>query len=59
MCVRFLVKKKKQTGIHIDKPNRKKPGTVRTPENIIALAESVRAAPQIEYFGDIIETNFA
>ena len=43
--VRYLVKKVKETGILIDKPKRKKPKTVRTPENIAALAESVCEAP--------------
>ena len=32
--VRYLVQKVKETGILIDKPNREKPKTVRTPENI-------------------------
>ena len=35
----------KQTGIFIDKPKRQKPKTVRTPENIAAVAESVCEAP--------------
>ena len=43
--VRYLVKKVKETGILIDKPKREKPKTVRTPENIAAVAESVREAP--------------
>ena len=38
--VRYLVKKVKETGILIDKPE-----TVRTPENIAAVAESVYGAP--------------
>ena len=38
--VRYLVTKVKETGIFIDKLNREKPKTVRTPENIAALAES-------------------
>ena len=43
--VRYLVKKLKGTGILIDKPKREKPKTVRTPENIAAVAESVCEAP--------------
>ena len=43
--VRFLVKKVKETGLLIDKPKREKPKTVRTPEKIAAMAESVRDAP--------------
>ena len=39
--VRYLVKKVKKTVILIDKPKREKPKTVRTPENIVAVAESV------------------
>ena len=39
------VKKVKETGILIDKPKRDKPKTVRTPENIAAVAESVCEAP--------------
>ena len=41
LYVRYLVKKVKETGILIDKPKRDKPKTVRTPENIAAVAESV------------------
>ena len=43
--VRYLVKKVKETGILIDKPKSEKPKTVRTPENIDAVAKSVREAP--------------
>ena len=43
--VRYLVKKVKETGILIDKPKREKPKTVRTSENIAAVAESVFEAP--------------
>ena len=39
--VRYLVEKVKKTGIVIDKPKREKPKTVRTPENITAVAERV------------------
>ena len=39
--VRYLVKKVKETDILIDKPKREKPKTVRSPENIAAVAESV------------------
>ena len=44
-CVRYLLKKVKETGILVDKPKREKPKTVRTPENIAAVAESVCKAP--------------
>ena len=40
-----LWKKVKETGILIDKPKHVKPETVRTPENIAAVAESVCEAP--------------
>ena len=43
--VRYLVKKVKQPGILIDKPKREKPKTLRTPENIAAVAESVCEVP--------------
>ena len=43
--VRYLVEKVKETGILIDKPKREKPKTVRIPENIAAVAESVCEAP--------------
>ena len=43
--IRYLVKKVKETGIFIDKPKRVNPETVRTPENIAAVAESLRKAP--------------
>ena len=43
--VRYLVKKVKETSILIDKSKREKPKTVRTPENIAAVAESVCEAP--------------
>ena len=39
--VRCLVKKVKKAGSLIDKPRREKPKTVDTPENIVAIAESV------------------
>ena len=42
---RYLVKKVKETGILIYKPKREKPKTVRTPENIAAMAESVCEVP--------------
>ena len=45
LYVRYLVKKVKETGILIDKPKLGKSKTVRTPENIAALAESVCEAP--------------
>ena len=41
----LLVKKVKETVIIVDKPKREKPKTVRTPENIAAVAESVCEAP--------------
>ena len=37
--VRYLVKKVKEIGIHIDQPKREKPKTVGTPENTAAVAE--------------------
>ena len=43
--VRYLVKKVKETSILIDKPKREMPKTVRTPENIDAVAESVCEVP--------------
>ena len=43
--VRHLVKKVKETGILINKTKREKTKTVRTYENIVAVAESVREAP--------------
>ena len=39
--VRYLVKIVKETDILIDKPKREELKTVRTPENIAAVAESV------------------
>ena len=44
MCAKIVYgfwKKLKETGIPIDKPKREKLKTVRTPENIAAVAESV------------------
>ena len=43
--VRCLVKTVKETDILIDKPMPEKPKTVRTPENIAAVAENVCEAP--------------
>ena len=42
-----MKKVKETTGILIDKPKREKPKTVRTPEHIAAVAESVYEAPLI------------
>ena len=62
------MKKVKETDILIDKPKREKPKTVYIPENIAAVAESVREASspsvhrrsqQLNNFGDMNETNFA
>ena len=39
------MKKVKETGILIQKPKRENPKTVRTPENIAAVAESVCEVP--------------
>ena len=39
--IRYLVKKVKESGILIDKPKREKPKTLRTLENIAAVAESI------------------
>ena len=52
--------KMKETAIFIDKPKCENPKTVRTGENIAAVTESKREAPStsIQYFGDIIKTNF-
>ena len=41
----YLMKKVKVTGILIDKRKRKMANTVRTPENIPAVAKSVFEAP--------------
>ena len=41
----FILWKVKETDILIDKPKCEKPKTVRTPENIAAVAESVCEAP--------------
>ena len=43
--VRYLVKKVKETGILIEKPKCEKPKSVRTSENIAAVAESACEAP--------------
>ena len=43
--VRYLVKKMKETGILIDKPQHEKPKIVRTPQNIAAVAERMREVP--------------
>ena len=45
--IRCLVKKVKETGILIDNPKKEseEPKTVRTPENIAAVVESVSEAP--------------
>ena len=43
--IRYFVKKVKETGIFIDKLKREKPKTVRTAENIAAVAESMCEAP--------------
>ena len=48
--VRYLVKKVKETGIFIDKPKPEKPKTVRTPENISAVAERVCEAPSTSVY---------
>ena len=50
----LFVQKVKETDILIDKTKHEKPRTVRTPENIAAVAESVREAQSA-----LIETNFA
>ena len=49
--VRYLVNKVKETGfLLIDKLKRKKPKTVRTPENIAVVPESVREAPSTSIY---------
>ena len=45
--VRYLVKKEKETGNLIDKPKREMVKTMRTPENIAAVAESMCEAPSL------------
>ena len=66
--VRYLVKKVRETGIIMYKPKGEEPKTVRTSENIAAVAEGIREAlstsihcssQKIKHFGDIVETNFA
>ena len=49
LYVSYLVKKVKETGILIDKPNtvHEKPKAVRTAENIAAVAESLCEAPSL------------
>ena len=47
--IRYPVKKVKETGIFIDKPKRKKPNIVRTPENIAAVTESVCESHQHQF----------
>ena len=61
---RYHVKKVKETGILIDKPKREEPKTVRTPENIAAVAETMCKVPSTSFQRrsqqlNIIETNFA
>ena len=55
----ILWKKVKETGIPNDKPKREKAKTMRTPENIAAVAINLPLFSTIEHFGDIIKTNFA
>ena len=51
--------KSERNVILIDKPKREKPITMRTPENIAAVAENVREASSTAiHYRDIIETNF-
>ena len=45
LYVLYLLKKVKETVFLIDKPPHEKPKTVRTPENIAAMAKRVREAP--------------
>ena len=45
LYTRYLVEKVKLTGILIDKPRHGKPKKVRRPEDIAAVAESVRKVP--------------
>ena len=47
VSVRYLVKKVKETGILIDKLKRGKPKTVRTLENIAAVATAWQAEAAI------------
>ena len=46
-----------ETGILIDKPKRVKPKTVRTPENIAAVAESVCEAHMFQNFFVVLKNN--
>ena len=57
--VRYLVKKVKETGILIDKPNHEKPKTVRTPENIATVAESVFETPSTSIHRRFQQLNFS
>ena len=62
--IRYLVKKVEETGIPIDKPKREKPKTVRTSENIAAVAESMCESPLTSIHRrsqqlNISETSFA
>ena len=45
LYVLYIVKEMKETGILIDKPKCEKSKTLRAPENIVTVAESVREAP--------------
>ena len=56
---RYLVKKVKETGILIDKPKHEKPKTMCTPENIVAVAESVREAPSASVYRRPQQLNFS
>ena len=49
----------KVTGILIDKPKREKPKTVRRPENIAAVAESVCEAPSTSIHRRSQQLNFS
>ena len=44
VCYFFIVKKVKETGMLIDKPKCERPKTMRTSQNIAAVAETVRKA---------------
>ena len=57
--VHYLVKKMKETGILIDKPKLVKPKTVYTPDNIAAVAESVRKAPSTSIYRSSQQLNIS
>ena len=57
--VHYGVKEVKETGILIDKPKRENSKTVRTPENIAAVAESVCEAPSTSIYSRSQQLNIS